>query len=85
MSGGIGNLTGRFAALPLCALLAAGAAAEVWAQGYRVRVYNPGVYDRTRRSMSNRAAARAATRAALKKKKRRVAGASNTPLRRNIN
>jgi hypothetical protein len=41
--------------------------AEVWAQGYRVNVYNPNVYSRTRQTMSNRAA----LRAALKRKKHR--------------
>lgn len=43
-------------------LMLLGGAAEVWAQRYRVRVYNPGRHARTRRSMSNRAAARAALR-----------------------
>lgn len=50
-------------------------------QGYRVRVYNPGNYRRTRNSMSNRAA----VRAALKRKKQRRAAARNKRLRRNIN
>ena len=73
------------AALLLCVLVTAGGAAEVWAQGYRVRVYNPGVYGRTRRSMSNRAAARAALKRKQQRKRqqRRTARArGNAPLPR---
>lgn len=57
------SLKGGLAALFACALLSAGA--EVSAQGYRVNVYNPGTYSRTRQTMSNRAA----LRAALKRKR----------------
>lgn len=50
-----------------CVWLLLGVGAEVLAQGYRVQVYNPGVYNRTRQVMSNRAA----FRAALKRKRER--------------
>lgn len=60
------GLTKRVGALAFACLMLLGGAAEVLAQ-YRVRVYNPGRYNRTRRTMSNRAAARAA----LKRKKQR--------------
>jgi hypothetical protein len=56
----------KVVALVVCWLLLAGGAAEVLAQRYRVRVYNPGRHARTRQATSNRAAARAA----LKKKKK---------------
>jgi hypothetical protein len=49
----------RVGALAFACLLLLGGAAEALAQ-YRVRVYNPGRYGRTRQTMSNRAAARAA-------------------------
>jgi hypothetical protein len=57
----------RVGALVFGLLLLLGGAAEVWAQRYRVRVYNPGRHARTRRAMSNRAA----VRAALKRKQQR--------------
>jgi hypothetical protein len=56
----------KFAALAFVWLMLLGGAAEVMAQ-YRVRVYNPGRYNRTRQTMSNRAA----VRAALKRKRQR--------------
>jgi spermidine/putrescine-binding protein len=61
-----GSLRKRVAALAFACLLLAGGAAEALAQ-YRVRVYNPGRYNRTRQTMSNSAA----VRAALKRKKQR--------------
>ncbi|MET0646044.1 MAG: hypothetical protein ABW208_05435 [Pyrinomonadaceae bacterium] len=74
------------AALFLCVLVTAGGAAEVWAQGYRVRVYNPGVYSGTRRSMSNRAAARAALKRKKQRKQRwRAARARSNASRRGVN
>ena len=69
MSGVARSLRGRLAALCLCALTTPGGAAEVSAQGYRVSVYNPGTYARTRQTMSNRAA----LRAALKRRRLRAA------------
>ena len=69
MSGRLRNVKSRLAAVFACALLLSGWAAEVLAQRYRVRVYNPVRHSRTRRAMSDRAAARAA----LKKKKRKAA------------
>lgn len=60
------GLRKRAGSLVFACLLLLGGAAEVWAQ-YRTRVYNPGRYNRTRRVMNNRAAARAA----LKRKKQR--------------
>lgn len=60
MRGLTGSVKGRLAALFACALLLSGA--EASAQGYRVNVYNPGNYSRTRQTMSNRAALRAALR-----------------------
>ncbi|HEV2861537.1 MAG TPA: hypothetical protein VGX48_11055 [Pyrinomonadaceae bacterium] len=65
----------RLAALFLCAFVLVGGAAEVWGQGYRVKVYNPQVYSRTRQTMSNRAAARAALK--KKQRQRRAARARN--------
>ncbi|MBV8859005.1 MAG: hypothetical protein JOZ02_18880 [Acidobacteria bacterium] len=55
----------RLGAFVFACLLLLGGAAEALAQ--RVRVYNPGRYNRTRQTMSNRAAARAA----LKRKRQR--------------
>ena len=76
------SLKNRVAALSVCALLLAAAAAEVPAQGYRVNVYNPGNYSRTRQTMSNRAA----LRAALKRKRlRRAAKARRAASRRPVN
>lgn len=63
------SLKTRAVVLAACWLLLLGGAAEVLAQRYRVRVYNPGRHGRTRQAMSNRAAARAALR---KKKKARI-------------
>ncbi len=75
------NLKARLAAACLCALVALGAGVEVSAQ-YRVNVYNPGNYSRTRQTMSNRAA----VRAALKKKRlKRAAKARRAAARRNVN
>lgn len=70
----------RLAALFLFAFVSACGAAEAWGQGYRVRVYNPNIYSRTRQTMSNRAAARAA----LKKSRQRRAARARAA-RRNIN
>ena len=65
------SLRMRVAALGVCSwLLLAGAGVELMARGRQVNVYNPGVYNRTRRSMSNRAAMRAALRKKRLKKKR---------------
>ena len=50
------RIKSRLAALAACALLAACLPADLLAQGYGVQVYNPGVYNRTRQTMSNRAA-----------------------------
>jgi hypothetical protein len=61
------SLRTKVGALVFGLLMLLGGAAEVWAQRYRVRVYNPGRHGRTRRAMSNRAA----VRAALKRKKQR--------------
>jgi hypothetical protein len=61
------SLRTKVVALVFALLLVLGGAAETLAQRYRVRVYNPSRHNRTRRSMSNRAAARAA----LKRKRER--------------
>ncbi len=74
------SLRKRVGALAFACLLLVGGAAEVLAQYRRVRVYNPGRYNRTRQSMSNRAAARAA----LKRKKQRQK-ARRKALRRTVN
>ena len=76
-----GRVKGRLAALFACALCVAGAAAEAPAQGYRVNVYNPGNYSRTRQTMTNRAA----LRAALKRKRLRKASARRAAPPRKIN
>lgn len=73
------SLNKRVGALAFACLLLLGGAAEVFAQ-YRMRAYNPGRYNRTRQSMSNRAAARAA----LKRKKQRQK-ARRKVLRRTVN
>jgi hypothetical protein len=73
------SLRTRVGALAFVCLLLPGGAAEALAQ-YRVRVYNPGRYNRTRQTMSNRAAARAA----LKRKKQRQR-ARRRVLRRTVN
>ena len=72
------NVKGAVAALFACALSLSGA--EALAQGYRVNVYNPGNYSRTRQTMSNRAALRAALKRKRLKRKaraRRAARRSN--------
>ena len=74
------KVTRRLMVLFACALLLSGGAAEVWAQRYRVRVYNPGRYARTRQSMSNRAAVRAAL-----KKKKKTARMRRATSRRTVN
>ena len=74
-----GSLRTRVGALAFACLMLLGGAAEALAQ-YRVRVYNPGRYNRTRQTMSNRAAARAA----LKRKKQRQK-ARRKALRRTVN
>lgn len=52
-------------------------------QTYRApQVYNPGQYNSTRRTMSNRAAARAATRAALKRRAKLRAKRARKAVRR---
>ena len=56
-----------------CLLLLSGGAAQVMAQRYRVRVYNPSRYGRTRQATTNRAA----PRAALKKKQNKPAKAKH--------
>lgn len=83
MSGVTRGVKVRLAALFVCALLLLpGGAAKVSAQGYRVNVYNPGNYARTRQTMSNRAA----LRAALKRKRlKRAARARRPAARRTIN
>ena len=75
------RVKGRLAALFACALFVSGAAAEASAQGYRVNVYNPGNYSRTRQTMTNRAA----LRAALKRKRLRKAGAKRAASPRKVN
>ena len=55
-------------------------APRVRRQGYRVRVYNPNVYSRTRQTMSSRAAARAAL-----KRQRRAARARRATSLQNLN
>lgn len=65
------SLRMRVAALAVCSLfLLSGGVVELLARGRQVSVYNPGVYNRTRRTMSNRAAVRAALRKKRLKKKR---------------
>ena len=55
------SLRTRVGALAFACLLLLGGAADAWAQGsYRVRVYNPQVYSRTRQTMTDRAVMRAA-------------------------
>lgn len=76
-------LKSRLAALCLCVLVVSGAAAEVRAQ-YGVSVYNPGNYSRTRQTMSNRAAVRAALRR-KKQRQRRAANARAKTARRSVN
>jgi hypothetical protein len=79
MSGVLKSFKGRLATLFACALLLSGV--EVLAQGYRVNVYNPGDYSRTRQTMSNRAA----LRAALKRKRlKRVVRARRAVGRANV-
>lgn len=73
------SLRTKVAALAFACVLLLGGAAEALAQ-YRVRVYNPGRYNRTRQTMSNRAA----VRAALKRKQRRQK-ARRKALRRTVN
>lgn len=73
------SLKKRVGALVFVCLLLLGGAAETWAQ-YRVRVYRPGRYNRTRSVMSNRAA----MRAALKRKQQRRQ-ARRRVLRRTVN
>ena len=77
------NLKSSLAALCLCAVVLSGAAAEVRAQ-YGVSAYNPGNYSRTRQTMSNRAAVRAALRR-KKQKQRRAANARLKRSRRTVN
>ena len=62
------SLRKRVGALAFACLLLLGGAAEAWAQ---VRVYNPGRYNGTRQTMSNRAASRAAPKRKKKQKKAR--------------
>jgi hypothetical protein len=51
----------RVGALAFAFVILLGGAAEAWAQAgrYRVRVYNPKVYSRTRQTMTDRAVMRA--------------------------
>lgn len=74
------RLRTRVGALVFVSLLLLSGAAETLAQ-YRVRTYNPGRYNRTRRVMSNRAAARAA----LRRKKRHHRRVRRTILRQTVN
>ncbi|HEX8354372.1 MAG TPA: hypothetical protein VF611_15815 [Pyrinomonadaceae bacterium] len=78
------RLSTRVGALAFAWLLLLGGAAEVFAQRYRVRVYNPGRHARTRRAMSNRAAARAALKR-KKQRQRRAARAHHMISRRTVN
>lgn len=75
------SLRMRVAALAACCMLLSGGGVELLARGRQVSVYNPGVYNRTRRSMSNRAAMRAALRRKRAKKvlraRRRAARRAN--------
>ena len=75
------NLSRKFMVPAACLFLLFGGVVLAAAQRISVqrppRVYNPGAYNGTRRSMSNRAASRAATRAALKKKRARAARSRN--------
>jgi len=73
------SLRVKVAALAVCGwLLLAGGGVELLARGRQITVYNPGVYNRTRRTMSNRAAARAALRKKRLKKKRAARRAHTT-------
>jgi hypothetical protein len=75
------SLRTRVGALAFVCLFLLGGAAEAWAQGrYRVRVYNPQVYRRTRQTMTDRAV----MRAALKRKQQRQR-ARRRALRRTVN
>lgn len=72
----------RVAALAACCvMLVAGGAVELLARGRQITVYNPGVHSRTRRTMSSRAAARAALR---KKRHKRVVRARRAQRRANV-
>lgn len=74
------SLRMRVAALAACCmLLLSGGGVELLARGRQVSVYNPGVYNGTRRSMSNRAAMRAALR---RKRAKRVLRARRHAARR---
>ena len=76
------SVKGGLAALFACALLLP-PGAEVLAQGYRVNVYNPGNYSRTRQTMSNRAALRAALK--RKRLKKRAASRKRAVSPRTVN
>lgn len=75
------GLNKRVGAFVFACLLLLGGAAETLAQYRRVRVYNPGRYNRTRRSMSNRAA----VRAAMRRKRRHQRRVRRTILRQTVN
>ena len=62
-------------------LLLVGGAAETWAQ-YRVNVYNPSTYSRTRQTMTNRAVLRAALK---RKKQKQRQKARRRALRQTVN
>lgn len=59
-------------------------APRVRRQGYRVKVYNPNVYGRTRQTMSSRAAARAALKR-KRQRQRRAARARRATALQNLN
>ena len=65
-----------------CVLLLSGGGVELLARGRQITVYNPGVYNRTRQTMSNRAAMRAALR---RKRAKRVQRARRRAAARRAN
>lgn len=73
----------RGAALAAClVVLLAGSGVELLARAPQGTFYNPNIYNRTRRSMSNRAAARAALR--RKRAKRAVRARQRAARRANV-
>lgn len=79
------SLRTRVGALVFVWLLLLGGAAEVWAQRYRVRVYNPSRHARTRRATSDRAAARAALKRKKLRQRRAAARAHHRISRQTVN
>ena len=74
----------KVAALAVCWLLLAGCGVELLARGRQGTFYNPNIYSRTRQTMSNRAAVRAALRKKRLKNKKKAVRARRAARRANV-